>query len=506
MREGGDAQRRVAGASLYANGQAACAPEEAGPGAGVMAARSRRPRLPGQSSAEIAMAKPRQIVLVHGWSDRGGSFKTLQQVLRQRLQADTHVIRLADWLSLEDDVGFRDLAQAMQRAWLAAGLPREPRAVDVVTHSTGALVVREWMTTFHTAASVPVKRFVQLAPANFGSPLAHKGHSFIARAVKGWGSGMETGRRLLHGLELGSPYTWQLAGRDLFVPPEARWYGRDRLLATVLIGDTGYSGISSIANEPGTDGTVRAACANLQAEEVSLHFPGAGQPPIARRVATEGATAFGILAGENHSTIAFKDGGPRSPVTLELLLGALAVEDADFPASPGDAFGWQARVEALAPPLAAGRPERQHTVVHLHDHLGQDVEDYFVEFYLPPGTRPKRVDAAFEQRFYRDVIAGVHAYGPNPAWRALNLDTAAFAALAGAEPMDPLCLSVSASPEYKPPRQRVGYRSFRDGDLGALAIPRAKHAAFFSPHRTLLLRLSIPRVIDDDVFALGPAA
>ena len=37
------------------------------------------------------------------------------------------------------------------------------------------------------------------------------------------------------------------------------------------------------ANEPGTDGTVRAACANLQAEEVSLHFPGAGQPPIVRR-------------------------------------------------------------------------------------------------------------------------------------------------------------------------------------------------------------------------------
>ncbi|MBE1079366.1 alpha/beta hydrolase, partial [Escherichia coli] len=50
---------------------------------------------------------------------------------------------------------------------------------------------------------------------------------------------------VLKGLELGSPYSWQLAERDLF-GAEA-WYGAGRLLATVLVGNAGYSGVEAIA-------------------------------------------------------------------------------------------------------------------------------------------------------------------------------------------------------------------------------------------------------------------
>ncbi|MGV8364783.1 alpha/beta hydrolase, partial [Pseudomonas aeruginosa] len=111
----------------------------------------------------------------------------------------------------------------------AQGLSRAPRTVDVVVHSTGALVLRDWLTRHFDPASAPVKRFLMLAPANFGSPLAHKGRSFIGRVLKGWNRFVgQTGTQVLKGLELGSPYSWQLAERDLF-GAEA-WYGAGRLL------------------------------------------------------------------------------------------------------------------------------------------------------------------------------------------------------------------------------------------------------------------------------------
>ncbi|MGV8690956.1 hypothetical protein ACV35Z_33425, partial [Pseudomonas aeruginosa] len=47
--------------------------------------------------------------------------------------------------------------------------------------------------------------------------LAHKGRSFIGRVLKGWNRFVgQTGTQVLKGLELGSPYSWQLAERDLF--------------------------------------------------------------------------------------------------------------------------------------------------------------------------------------------------------------------------------------------------------------------------------------------------
>ncbi len=57
-----------------------------------------------------------------------------------------------------------------------------------------------------------------LAPANFGSALAHKGRSMLGRVFKGWKTGFETGEEMLYALELASPFQWDLAQADLFVP------------------------------------------------------------------------------------------------------------------------------------------------------------------------------------------------------------------------------------------------------------------------------------------------
>ncbi len=111
---------------------------------------------------------PRSIVIVHGWSDDSKSFRRLAEQLEAWFGSAPTQIRLADWISLQDDVTYADLAAALDRAWTAQGLSRAPRTVDVVVHSTGALVLRDWLTRHFDPASAPVKRFLMLAPANFG--------------------------------------------------------------------------------------------------------------------------------------------------------------------------------------------------------------------------------------------------------------------------------------------------------------------------------------------------
>ena len=103
-----------------------------------------------------------------------------------------------------------------------------------------------------------------LAPANFGSPLAHTGRSVIGRAVKGWkGTRLfETGAQILKGLELASSYSWELAEQDLFSAHAP--LGDGSLLCTVLVGNSGYSGIAAVANKPGE-------CTDDQTITVAIH-------------------------------------------------------------------------------------------------------------------------------------------------------------------------------------------------------------------------------------------
>jgi|HigsolmetaAR203D_1030402.scaffolds.fasta_scaffold03433_7 hypothetical protein len=440
------------------------------------------------------MANP--IVIIHGWSDDYGSFRKLRDFISSGLGVPATILRLGDWISLDDDVGYADIALALERAWHAEGLPTGPRSVDVVVHSTGALVVREWMTRYHAPDTVPIHRFLQLAPANFGSHLAHKGRSFIGRAVKGWKTGFETGTRILRGLELASPYTRALAERDLFVSPARRWYGAGRILATVLVGNRGYTGIQSIANEDGSDGTVRIGTANLNAALVKVVFPPGPVAPQVQFRRPAGAAAFAIVDGDNHSDITMKNKPSKSGLREELILAALRVKDSDFPELADDPFPWQDTLDAKAGAAKAASPKRQNTVVHLTDSFGDDVTDFFFEFW-----RSERSDNVFEQRFYRDVIDDVHVYDGNGSWRALNLDIDRFEALRRDPRLgfEKLLVSVFASPAMKGDA-KVGYSTATGRDIGAWHVEGRDFAKAFAPHRTLFVDIEIPRVVDPDVF------
>ena len=292
----------------------------------------------------------RKIIILHGWSDTSESFEPLARLLRQELQQPRIlIISLAHYLSMEDEIRFDDLATAMNAAWDKHGLPRTPGSVDAIVHSTGGLVIRDWLQRNFKPDEAPVKHLVMLAPANFGSPLAHKGRSFIARAWKGFvakrpeGEPFETGTQILKGLELASPYTWRLAERDRF-GDGGTMYEPGNVLCTVLVGNVGYTGIRAIANENGSDGTVRVSTANMECARVRAVFPAnpsdrsVGHDVEYEMECSTGSTAFGVMDGHNHSSITLSHcSSLESLKTSKLddqlfddIVSALMVKDDDF--------------------------------------------------------------------------------------------------------------------------------------------------------------------------------
>lgn len=190
-------------------------------------------------------------LIIHGWSDCSSSFVALKKQLQKHGVGDVDNILYGDYQSREDNITFNDVIDGLNDQMIEKGLisPDGKKIADlnIVVHSTGGLVIRHWIWRYysHRIDECPVKRILMLAPANFGSPLAHRGKSFLGRLVKGrWKVGdlLEVGRKLLDGLELASPYQWQLAHHDLFTD-NTSYYNRNQIQLTILTGIEDYTGL-----------------------------------------------------------------------------------------------------------------------------------------------------------------------------------------------------------------------------------------------------------------------
>lgn len=447
------------------------------------------------------------LVIIHGWSDTSGSFKQLAKKLArpapEGIGAKVVQIHLGDYVSLDDQVTFRDLVEAMDKAWKERGLPTGSRRVDAIVHSTGGLIIRDWITHFFTPDTVPIRRLLMLAPANFGSPLAHTGRSIIGRAFKGWKGErlFETGTHILKGLELGSTYSWALAERDLF--GGRLYYGPGRILCTVLVGNTGYTGISAVANKPGTDGTVRVSTANLNAARMELDFSAGPQAPdkTAKKL-DDRRIAFGVADNEDHSSITAKGrGGVREAVTWELIRKALLVTDAGYD-------DWRKQLQEHTDKVTDAAEKRkglhynsyQNTVVRVMDDHGAFIRDYMVELYVNDDrtVREKRLTSRIQEH----AITNVHAYSDNKSYRSMLIDcTLLYDILSDRD--DRLNISITASPNIG--KSNVGYKTYTDKDIGQLSLDPDQVKRLFSPHRTLLLTLILKRFQKDKVFRFKDA-
>lgn len=345
------------------------------------------------------------VLLIHGYSDTGASFRPWRDRLT-RAGFDARTIRVATWQSLVNELSIADVAEGFTRALaVEAGLERD-EPFSVIAHSTGSLVVRAWL-----AADPSRRRRVQhvigLAPANFGSPLAHKGRSFLGALAKGnrdFGENfLEVGDRILDALELGSRFTWDLAHRDLLAA-DGGWYGNGAGApwAYTICGTGSYGWVKQLfVDPPGSDGVVRWTGSALDVRKftVDLSRRAGGDVTAEGRRARDVPTAF--VAGRHHGAMLAKPTGDLE----RMVIAALQVRTSD------DDLAWRDRWCPKHRP--ASRDAWQQFVVRVRDERGDPVVDYNLQLEAAYDSGARETLAEF--------ASDVHPYRGDPSFRAFHV-------------------------------------------------------------------------------------
>ena len=471
----------------------------------------------------------RQVVIIHGWSDTSASFRPLATFLA----ANGYVPKelwLGDYISLDDDVRVADVGKRMGQVvdqLIASG--DLAASFDVIVHSTGGLVAREWLTSYYRGAAdkCPMKRLIMLAPANYGSKLAATGKSLLGRVFKGYKNGFQTGTGILNDLELGSSYQWDLAQRDVLRLPGAgadRYYGADLVWPFVIVGTHPYASLlRQLVNENGADGTVRVCAANLNARGVTIDFryndPAQMFQPWESRLEFDVPLAVlptrthGSIVDPDRSTGDSKEDIPETAAEKaqlgQLILQALGCQTAADYQAIGTAWDTLTEATAARSKAAPGKesgfnPDFYHQYMqgnfYVIDDIGQPVPDYFLEFY---SNTAKRDDAA-NIYLHSHVIEDVKVNSLNKASRNVYFDRTdlqeGYYPLV--PPQDPatLFLSISAAPVGK----NISYFEPADASSGNVPIHVEGDLTkrWLKRNATHFVQIIIPRTPGDDVFRL----
>src|SRR5262249_17620261 len=343
-------------------------------------------------------------------SDKADSFKPLKDWLVSRGHP-TQDIYLGNYESMEDHVTFDDLADGLQTRLATlqeqGKLTLAPFSLDVIVHSTGGPVIRHWPSHYvrdicgTNHARCPIARLIMLAPANFGSRLAAQGKSALAKIFRGGVSnGFMTGRKILEGLELGSPILWQMAENDLFCG-EAVYPVEDRGPWVFIFSGTNTYGhlkgfVAKGAAEDGSDGTIRAAAAALDSVlfRVDYAVPADLQPngkgkSNGRKIVSADCSrsrpvAFRLVEGVNHSEIVPQN--HTAPI-LPLVEQCLAVNStSDYEKLRAEFVEANAAFYREQAKLPLGADDRVHKyqqfIVRVRDDMGNEVDDYRLDFHV----------------------------------------------------------------------------------------------------------------------------
>ena len=211
------------------------------------------------------------ILLIHGYSSEGKGntakkiYGSLPRELRKQFgRQNVKEIDLSRWISLSDGVTLDDVSFAMERAMRAEHADLLTNGFHIIIHSTGALVVRNWIKKF-SPKPCPIINLVHLAGANFGSGLAHIGRGQLSR----WGrlifQGTGRGTQILNELEFGS---WKTIDLHLhFLMPDNDMLHDYQVQEYCVIGSQTLGILRAVpiryVKEDSADNTVRTSAGNL---------------------------------------------------------------------------------------------------------------------------------------------------------------------------------------------------------------------------------------------------
>lgn len=378
-------------------------------------------------------------LIIHGWSDCSSSFVALKKQLQQHGVGDVDTILYGDYQSREDNITFNDVIDGLNDQMIEKGLIRSDgkkiKDLNIVVHSTGGLVIRHWIWHYysHRIDDCPVKRILMLAPANFGSPLAHRGKSFLGRLVKGrWKVGdlLEVGRNLLDGLELASPYQWELSHHDIFTGKNS-YYNRNQIQLTILTGIEDYAGLRGWVNKPGTDGTIVIAGATLNTVKLKLDFSNPESSYEWKQIQTADDFCFAVLPNLDHGTIVSnfeEDGGDVIDIAVE----ALTISDPDQ-------FGnfknrLKDKTEDTYKQYSSKDPNRyskyQQFLIHGLDDHGESVRDFTFEFEVYKTQKASEqsvsdksyfnnLEQHYSDKFQKLLLSQIHTHNKDTSYRRL---------------------------------------------------------------------------------------
>ena len=210
--------------------------------------------------------------------------------LRSEYDHDREVFELdiSRYISLEDGIGIDDISRAFDNALNTDFRHLRDGTFHVVIHSTGALVIRNWIRKF-AGRRQPIRNLVYLAGANFGSGWAHLGKGQLARWGRQFWSGSEAGVKVLNALELGSSDTIDM--QVGFISEGGEMVKTHGVREFVIIGSQPKTSLMSIpvrfAREDGSDGVVRVSSANLNFIYVKYVANNRGKKTTARQVRSD---------------------------------------------------------------------------------------------------------------------------------------------------------------------------------------------------------------------------
>lgn len=368
------------------------------------------------------------VIFIHGYSASEQSFEEWRTILCNK-GYDVKSVHVCSYRTLTNEVTVKDLAEGFDRALRIQGGLDNDEEFDAIVHSTGMLVLRSWLTTY-PGRQKRLKHLIGLAPATFGSPLAHKGRSWLGAIFKGnrkWGPDfLEAGDRVLDALELGSSFTWNLAHKDLIIADEKDpdqekaiyGEGSDTPYVFTLCGTKGYDGIAGLVNEPGMDGTVRWAGCPLNTRKIQIDLTQDPQrvgdritiKPWYPNIDIPLVPVFGL----NHETILrLNSAEPKERDELiDLVVSALNVS------SKEEFENWHIKAQAHAKQdeLIKNKKAWQQFIVHMADERGDPIPDFYIQLFTKEGNS----DTTSLRE--REVSIDVHTYQQDSSYRCFHLN------------------------------------------------------------------------------------